>query len=512
MSNRTVWFYALFVALLYTLVWGYMFNNGDQAEHLPQVYHLQNKLLYSHDFFIQQYAKQFTIRDYYVFTITLLSGLFSVEWLCFLLQLFAISFSAYGVFRITQRLSPNKLAPFLAPIVALVVFRTFTVGGNAVQDVQFITSSLAWALALWAFYKLIDGKYIAAGAFAGLATLNQPLIGIQAFLLIIAVMAVQNRKIYFGTIVYTIVAFFAAAVLMLFPLVLRQFLTPFCGDKDLYLTLLYEFRNYDHYMPHLFPLTDYAKFGFIALLGTVLLIKTDVAEAKTLRLLFGFIVLGLLVYTAATELHIMYGLGKIQWYKTTVWISIFSSILVSIKLSGWLENFLLTPTLAKVYRKALPVLGAAMFFVIINSAVIPQLGDKYRIGNYTKSDLTLMHEWIEKNTDINAIILTAPADDSFACEAKRSQPVSFKAIIHEPGFMLKWYDLVKEIYGITVEDAKGKKAMNVANSLYKERNYKEHITQPITINYRLDNAQTCQYINNLGTVVHTQGNWVLTQF
>jgi hypothetical protein len=155
-----------------------------------------------------------------------------------------------------------------------------------------------------------------------------------------------------------------------------------------------------------------------------------------------------------------------------------------------------------------------MFIVIVNSAMIPQLADKYQIGNYTKNDLTLMHEWIEKNTDINSIILTEPADNSFACEAKRSQPVSFKAIIHEPGFMLKWYTLVKEVYGITVEDVipKKDKAMKLANSLYKERNYKEHITIPITINYRIDNVQTCQYIDNLGKVVHKQGDWVLTEF
>lgn len=514
MNNRTIWFYSLFVAILFTGVFGYMFNNGDQAEHLPQVYHLQNKLLYSHDFFIQEYSKQFTIRDYYVSVIGGLSSVIPIEWVCFILQLFAIAFTAYGIFRITARLSNNKLAPFIAPILALIVFRSFTVGGNAVQDTQFITSSLALPFALYAFYKLIDGKYIAAGAFAGFATLNQPLIGIQVFMVIAGIIAVNNRKIFFGTIVYTVLAYFAAAVLMLFPLVLRQFLTPATGDENLYYDLLYNFRNFDHYLPHLFPIGDYAKFGFIALAGILLLIKTDIREAKTVRLIYAFIFLGLIVYTAATELHIMYALGKLQWFKTTVWISILGSILISIKLGGWWEKVILTPTLSKVYRKVLPLVGAAVFFIIINSAMIPQLAGKYAIGNYTKNDLTLMHEWIEKNTDINAVVLTAPADNSFACEAKRSQPISFKAIIHEPGFMLKWYALVKEVYGITVEDVipKKEKAMIVANSLYKERNYKEHITMPITINYRLDNVQTCQYIDNLGKVVHKQGDWVLTEF
>jgi hypothetical protein len=512
MKTRTVWFYSLLVALLYTAVFGYLFNSGDQAEHLPQVYKLQNKLLYNHDFFMLEYAKQFTIRDYYAFMVNILSAIFSVPWVCFLLHLFSIAFSAYGVFRITERISDNKLAPYIAPLLALIAFRSFTVGGNAVQDLQFVTSSLAWPLGLWALYKLIDGKYIAAGAFAGFATVNQPLIGLHAFLLIVAVIAVNNRKIFFGTIVYTILAYFAAGVIMLFPLVLRQFMTPFAGDKDLYLTLLYEFRNYDHYVPHLFPIFDYIKFGLITIAAVVLLIKPAVKEANIIRLLIGFVLLGMVVYTVAVEGHVMYGLGKIQWFKTTVWVSMLGSILISIKIAGPLEGVLLSPRLIKFYNRALPVLGIAVFFIITNSSLIPGTGDKYQIGNYTKSDLTLLHEWVEKNTDVNAIILTAPSDNSFACEAKRSQPISFKAIIHEPGFMLRWYALVKEVYGTSIEDTKGNRAVSIANSLYKERNYKEHIIIPITINYRIDNIQTCQYIDNLGKIVHQQGDWVLTEF
>lgn len=512
MKTRSIWLYSLFVAVVYIAVYGYLFNTGDQAEHLPQVYKMQNPNLFKNDFFVQEYMRGFTIRDYYVFIVSLLSAIAPVAWVCFVLHVFSVTFSAFGIFRITQKLSNNKLAPFITPLLALIVFYSFTVGGNAVHEVQFISSSLAWPLATWAFYKLLSGQYTAAGAFAGFATLAQPLIGLQAFMLIFAIIILQNKHIRFGTIVYSFLMYCLTAALVLFPLFLRQFFTPFKGDNELYLKLLYEFRNYNHYLPHLFPATDFAKFGFILLVGVGLLFKSTLNQKATLKQLFFLIFAGLVVYTLAMETHILYGIGKLQWYKTTVWIAVFSSIIIGIQLSVWLEKKLYKPTLFKYYRIGFTVLGGGLLFLILNSALLTGLGEKYMVGNYTKSDLTLMHEWIEKNTDINAVILTSPVDEGFACQAKRAQPVCFKAIIHEPVYMLKWYALVTEVYGVTVDMAQGQKALKVANSLYKERNYKEHITQQLNINYRLDHAETCQYIANLGPVVHKQGNWVLTVF
>ncbi len=514
MTLRNTWFYALFIALLYTVVYGYLFNSGDQAEHLPQVYHKLNPTLYQGDFFIGEYMKGFTIRYYYVFIVTLFSRFISTEWVCFILHIFTLAFSAFGIFKITQTLSTSKLAPFVAPILALIVFRNLTVGGNAVHEVQFISSSLAWPLVTWAFFKLLKEKYIAATAFAGFAVLSQPLIGLQAFLIIFGIVVIRGKRIFFGTIIYSFIAFFAASVLMLSPLILRQFLTQGNADNPLYMQLLYGFRNYHHYIPHLFPRLDYIKFIILITLGGILLFRQKTSEAKTIKILFGLIIAGLLFYTYCMETQTFYGIGKLQWFKTTVWLTLFSSVFVAIAFSSWIEK--ISPPLfgrgGRGVRLMFPLVSVALLIFLTNTALITDTHEKYQIGNYVKSDRTKLFQWVEKNTATNAVVLVSPDDDSFACIAKRPQPVSFKAIIHEPKFMLKWYDRVKQIYGITVEECIDKNAGQMASSLYKERNYKEHITQAINITYRIDNLQTCQYATNLGVIIHQEGDWVLTVF
>lgn len=507
------WFYCLFIALVYTAVWGYMFNTGDQAEHLPQVYHLQEPSLYKGDFFIEEYGKQFTIRNYYVATVFALSKLMPVLWVCFILHLLCTAFFAFGIFKITQILTTGKLAPYVAPLFAMVLFRNITVGGNAVFDIQFITSSVAMPLALWAFYKMLNSRFVTAGSFAGLATVAHPVIGLQAFLIIFAIVLINNKKIFFGDIVYTLLAYIGFAAAMMIPLAIRQLATPATGNENLFLTLLYDFRNYTHYLPHNFPLKDYIFFTLLLGAGALLLFRSKSENTSLLKQFFFIIVGGLLFYSICMETHVLWNIGKIQWFKTTVWLSVFSSILIAIFFSNWVEKFFFREKLMRLYRPVISVLSGVMFFFILNSAFIPGLGERYQIGNYEKSDRTRMNEWIEQNLRIDAVVLNPPTDDAFACQAKRSQPVSFKAIIHEPAYMLKWYDKVSEIYGITLENTQGKRAVTEAGSLYKERNYKEHIThQDVYINFRIDNIHTCQYIDNLGAIVHREGDWVLTVF
>lgn len=514
MRSRNIWLYSFFVALLYTLVYGYMFNRGDQAEHLPQVYHRLNPTLYSGDFFMEEYMKNFTIRDYYVILVAFLSRFAPTEWVCFALHMFSVTFSAYAIFKITQTLSTNKLAPFIAPLFALIVFRDFTVGGNSTQDIQFISSSLAVPLVLFAFYRLLQEKYVAAGFFAGIACLAQPLIGIQGFLLIFGIAILRNKSIPFSSIVYSLLAFAAGSALMLSPLIIRQFLTPGNVDSALYLELLYSFRNYTHYIPHLFPKLDFLKFSILLIPALVLLLKNKTQQGKTLKIFFALTLAGLLFYTFCMETQTLYGIGKMQWFKTTVWLTIFSSILLAVWVCGLFDKYISNSTglSPKLTTLLLTVPSVLLFVFITNSGLVKDFNEKYQIGNYVKSDRTLLLEWVEKHTPINAVVLVSPDDDSFACIAKRPQPVSFKAIIHEPGFMLRWYAKVKEYYGIAVDNTEGRKPMDAASSLYKERNYKEHITQVSNISYRIDNIQTCQYINNLGPVVHQEGNWVLTVF
>jgi hypothetical protein len=120
-----------------------------------------------------------------------------------------------------------------------------------------------------------------------------------------------------------------------------------------------------------------------------------------------------------------------------------------------------------------------------------------------------MHFWIEENTEKDVSVLVSPDDNAFPNQAKRSMPIHFQAIIHEPFFMLPWYEDFKEIYGVSIENQEGIDARAQAVNLYQTRNYRGSSKH---IDYRLDNLATCQFKHELGPVVHQQGDWVLTEF
>jgi hypothetical protein len=120
-----------------------------------------------------------------------------------------------------------------------------------------------------------------------------------------------------------------------------------------------------------------------------------------------------------------------------------------------------------------------------------------------------MHFWIEQNTPKDVSVLVSPDNNAFSCQAKRSMPIHFQAIIHEPFFMLPWYEDFQNIYGVSIDNLDGIDARAYAVKLYQTRNYHGSVKE---IDYRLDNLETCQFSDQLGPILHQEGNWVLTEF
>jgi hypothetical protein len=120
-----------------------------------------------------------------------------------------------------------------------------------------------------------------------------------------------------------------------------------------------------------------------------------------------------------------------------------------------------------------------------------------------------MHFWIEENTAKDISVLVSPDNNAFPSQAKRSMPIHYQAIIHEPFFMLPWYVDYQEIYGVSIENLEGFDARKHAVNLFQTRNYRGSRKR---IDYRLDNLETCQFKNELGTVLHQEGSWVLTHY
>ena len=507
-SSLPILGYALFVAAVFLFIRGYQVNTDDQAEHLPQIYQQLDPELYPNDYFVNASNSIFTVRHYYEKLVLFVAETVGLEWTLFVLTFCCITLMAYSFSRIAEELFSDRWAILLAPILSLIVFLGFTVGGNHVMYGSFISSTVAKGISAFALLGFVRNRHSLAGTILGIATLFQPLVGLQLFLIIGGIELLFRRNLK-ATLQFGI-PYLVVAALILVPTFRRQFAETFEYNKELYYQILYRFRNHHHYIPGLFPITHYVK--FFGLLGLGLL-NYYLTKPQDKKFYVGFVslgLLGMLVYWLGLEHLGLLQIGKVQWFKTTVWMGAFSSIMVAGLLGQLISGFI---SLSKAKRYILPFsfsLFLLSTFCITNSKYLPEsFQGKYTVGNRNYSDLEKMHFWIEENTPKDITVLVSPDNNSFGCQAKRSMPIHFQAIIHEPFFMLPWYEDFKKVHGVSIENLEGIDARAHAVKLYQTRNYREARKK---IDYRLDNLETCQYSDELGPIVHQEGNWILTEF
>jgi len=500
--------YALAVAALFLFVRGYQFNTDDQAEHLPQIYQQLDPQLYPNDYFVNQSNAIFTVRHFYEKLVLLVAESIGLEWGLFVLTFLCIALMAYSFSRIAEELFHDRWAVLLAPLLAMFVFYNFTVGGNHIMYGSFISSTIAKGIGAFALLQFIRSKFFLSAIILGIATLFQPLVGLQLFLLLSAILLFFRRNVR-ETAVFGL-AFLAVAAFILVPTFARQFSETTAYDKDLYYEILYRFRNHHHYLPSLFPVTHYVKFLFLTLIGVELYAFTKPSDRGFFVPFVAFGILGMIVYAMGLEFLHIQALGKLQWFKVTVWIAAFSSIMVA-GFVGPLFSGFLPLTKSRIYLFPFSFfLFILLTLTITNSKFLSDsYQHKYMVGNRNYTNLEKMHFWIEANTAKDVNVLVSPGDNAFSCQAKRSMPIHFQAIIHEPFFMLPWYEDFKEIYGVSLENLDGIDARAQAVDLYQSRNYRGSNKH---IDYRLDNLESCQFKAELGSTVHQQGDWVLTEF
>lgn len=428
-----------------------------------------------------------------------------IEYFCFFLTLVCLALLARSIMGITESFFPDSQAKWLAPVLILFVFYGFTVGGNHITYPSLISSTIAKALAAFSFWKFLNRKYLMAGLALGFGSLFQPLVGLQLGLLLVGTRFLLSANDWKQMLCF-IVPFGVITSLILVPVLLRQE-----GQKaletELYWDVLYRFRNYHHYHPSLFPIGHFVKAGGLALLGLVSFAFIRPKNSGFFFVYTALVILGLAFYTAGLEMELLPQIGKSQWYKTTIWIGLLSSV----GLSGL---FVQLPKVSIIVKRLLPgssilsVLVIGGLIVILNSAFIPNSTGKYMIGNRETSDIEMMHRWIEQNTEKDILVLVPPNDNSFSCQAKRSIPIQYTAIVHEPKFMFEWYERYSKIYGVSLDNLQ-KNAKDDALTLYQTRNYRGG---EYGIGCRLDNLETCQFADELGPIIHQDGSWVLTEF
>lgn len=506
--RAALWAYALLIASMFLLLRGYQFNTADQTEHLPQVYAQLDPTLLKGDYFVEAAMEDFTVRHFYEKLALLLARTIGLEWGAFLLTVLCITAPAWSFAQMAWHFFRNRWAVLLAPVLVLTVFYDFTVGGNHITYNILISSTLAKAMAVMSLVQVLRGRWLISGLLLGAASLFQVLVGLQLILVLTVVIPFVARKERVRSVLSAWLGYLPVALFVLVPVFVQQFIETYEYDRELYYDILYRFRNYHHYLPSLFPWEHYMK--FLALLGLGLMCQLFLHpdDRRLYPALVVAVLFGMVVYTIALEGLGINAIGKLQWFKTSIWAAGLSAVM----LAGLLGTLLQSLFPSEMIRPRMLLVGSmllsiSILVIITNSAWLPSRFDgRYMVGNRNLTDLERMHAWIEKNTDKDALFLVPPDNTSFACQAKRPMVVHFHAIVHTPRFMLPWYEDITEFYGVNINDIANKNARTLAMERYCGHAF------PQELDYQLYNISNCPDNDRVPEIKHREGDFVLIHF
>jgi hypothetical protein len=504
---------SFFTLALYIFINGYDFNTGDQAEHLPQVYQMFDPSLYPSDFFLSNYHSTFTVRYYWVGLVYFLSHVLSIRLTCLILYLFCMYCTILAwtkiveLFLSTEETKGNRnLNVFIALMLIFILVNPFTLGGNYLLGKIFIGSTIAELFASWGIYLFFKNKYMASAIFFAISVWFQALVGLQLFLVFAGILFLtsdynQMQKSVFKLITFSIV-FIIFSLRLLGPLLYTQKINNQALDSQLFYDLLYFKRAPWHYVPATFPKRDYITFLGLLVFSVIALFNIKPSKMKTQIIMLFLIILSVCVfYFVAFQTHHFMWIGKLQWFKTTIWVNAFGCIVITRFLANYLPNLDL-----KFLNRVFIYSSIAMFSFMFYADAKTESPKYAFLNDRHKTDIQKMHAFIKENTSKEARFLIPIDNESFTSEAQRSAVASFKAVVHEPYFFVKWKKVLEQFYQVDFNSDASPKMQAIEH--YRS-NY--DTLQFLDYDYRIDNIKESKIIPQLKNRVITIGDWTLTK-
>ncbi len=506
----SVW--ALFAAVFFTYKVGYLFGDIDGEELLPVVYRLLDPSLYPGDVFVDAASRVQPIRAAYTYTLVGLGRVMPVSAAALLLQAICLVGTAYFLARIARALFPGApwAAP-LAPVLAMVYFGTWTLGGNAYVDNMLLPHSFAALGGTGTVLLFIRKRFTAAGFVLGLAALYQPLLAGQLFgMLFVVLLAGAGRAQSQSAARFTLA--FGVAVL---PLVIayadRDTQPVSSAARALFSERYFVFRHGSHYLPSSYPATDWLHFAGLVFVSALLLFRYRHPARRSLAI---FAVAGLVVmavYALLVEGFGLLSVCAVQAFKSSVWIAVAAAVVIAGYVGKALSSLLTFPP-TKAWVLAMPTAGILYFGAVIANA--PGFagrglgGDWYRIGDYPPSDLTRIHRYVRTSTRKDAVILTAPLDVSLLCEAQRATPVSYKGFLHQPAPFLEWDQRYRRIYKLPyIRGQRETAGQSLVHTLTYDWLTSAHFDTVCRYDFRI--ARSVAVPDTVMRIVHREGDWIL---
>ncbi|MDB9881971.1 hypothetical protein OAD66_02440, partial [Bacteroidia bacterium] len=322
-------------------------------------------------------------------------------------------------------------------------------------------------LLVWALYFFLNRLKIYSFLLIGFATLFQPLMGFQMFVLIGLSDLICNRNTLSSvknTIAYLLAGGWLFAVMII---------SYFSGISDVEIPQLFEiyfgFRAPHHFLPSYF-MGAYS-YVFFLVLGLALFYFYD-----RLPEIFWFLIIlfgGCVVYAVGVEVFHSTTIASTQWFKVTQWAKIFLLLFLFDKARPLLKSF------ENYIPKPWIVLGGFVSLVVIIFLYRAPGSNPLNKPNdlVQKSSNSLMYEYVKNYTHVDACFVIPFQNSDFKYGAMRSVYVDFKSVDPRSDFMMLWKPRMDAVYGVPNLDIdKGFNYEVKANKYYKALNSNDFLS------------------------------------
>jgi len=424
-------FYFLIYILLICSQGIYLYGN-DLIEVLPYLKKLSYPELYSNDLYISSaWQKPIFERTAFIYLLKILHAENTVI-RCLLHAILTIIL-LHGINKLGIFFIKKQTLVYWFIFAYFIISPRFSFGGNEIYYNSLLASLLAKTFAIYAFYFYLKDKYFDLFLCLSFATIFQAAVGFQLWFLFGIIGLIQYKKLGF-------VKYFKPFTIFGLPTILYLLLLLFYSSNAHHITndifQIQEFRNGHHLLFRYLLYKDIISYIILFAIGVWYYINICQKISTLYIVQFTFLIL----YIIATSYYKFNPFFNFYWFKTTIYIELFSFIAITDIISS---RF---PAIQKLIKKE------SILAISISAFCILFLGKNHFNLIRESNDERIVSQYIKENTSIDAVCLIPPDFTSFKFVSERSSYVDFKAFLQDSKYFYPWYDRVQDIYNITYED------------------------------------------------------------
>ncbi len=497
-SNWFLWSTIVIAGALFYLRFGYQVGYSDQDEFVPLVLSWLDPALFTTDWFVQLQQENFSIRHIFAGLLAVLSYVFPLTWSLFLLHLATWTVLVSALVRISYLLYRNELVALSFVLVALVLSSRVNPGGNDVVHALLVPSSVAWALGFWSFANLLHAQTTRAGWMLAVAILIHPLVGLQ-LASIILVTVVMTRLPGWKSLLYPVILVSIPSILLFLDLG-SSGTTPTINPDEgiLQANILTQIRAPHHYLIAFTSLKTWLAWGILALGGGIAWasFRIKLRSSPDLRFTMALFAVSLAVVggsVAVLALRPDSFLTRLQPLNVAVLVRMVALLAISARMVSFISRIgrvgsWLTKGNDRLSKPTFLALSCAFLIVVVvwikpwydgSNQHLPHPGFQDQIDMDTA-------EWIQSNTDLEAVFVIPPVVSGFQIATHRAQFVNFKAFPFNGDQAVAWIERLQQI--APVEN------LNPGGSALLVRFQNAFLNLPSSHFYSLNDSEGVSYI------------------